>query len=183
MKKVDLLAAIAISMSLITPALSQSNEKSDTFFSLGLGLVQEDLLAKPGDFPPANQLTPSMSIGLGISQQISDNWQLENRLSLEHLQTNLTFSDNEVNANNETYRLNNTGLWLSSALKYTALHQDMRPFVQLDVGKVYAEFQGPEGNDYGLETGYRAGIGMEFDMEKGSSLSFAVMAGDTNSLN
>ena len=174
--------AILLALNCATPPLARSESQPlNTQFSLGIGVMSEALLLMPEGYEAQNSLTPSISLGVGISTQLNSDWEWEGTLSVEHAHTELLATPSA--SSTQHLSLMNTGVWAGSSLKYTAFAEDMRPFLALEVGKVHASLDTPEGHRADWGNAYRAGVGMEFDLAQGRKFSIALMAGESETLN
>lgn len=149
-----------------------AEDTSAWYAELGVGLMDEDILVAPGNVEPQDQLIPSVSIGLGYSHALAPDWLLETSMTLEHARGDVweqTPQDLPQNG-----RLENSGLWVNSKVKYTGGFEDISPFVSVGVGRVYGRYEDNNTRISGWETGYRAFAGLEFDITPDVSFSLAV---------
>ena len=148
------------------------------YFSLGVGFAQQDSIVLPVGQHLDTDTVPFYTLGVGQDFTLSPQWRLSTGVALEYLESNnLTsplMTDGEIK---------NVGVWANGALKYTGFSDSVRPFVQLGVGKIYADYKDNLGNQSGWETGTSVTAGFEFDVQKDMTFSIGFGTRDTGTLN
>jgi len=177
MLKLTLLAAV------FTPVIAAA--EPNRFFEVGVGIMDENFLAKPEGVTLDDPLIPGVSLGIGYEYSLNEDWQLQSALSLNHARSGRfvmqnAFQPSTQNILNAT--VENTGLWLDTRLKYTSLFDNVSPFVSVGAGRVYGRYQDDISSVSGWENGVRAQAGLEFEVSPDFSFSFALGTGDVGEL-
>ena len=157
-------------------ALQAENAAPERFFEVGVGIIDESFLTTPRQFQVNDSLIPVLSVGVGYDIQLKQDWQLQTSLSISHAKSDRFVAANPWQMQNAD--LENTGIWVDTRLKYTAMFDGVNPFVSLGAGRVYGNYRDEQTQISGWETGYRAFAGLEFDVSQDMSFSLAVGTAD-----
>ena len=146
--------------------------------SLGVGFAGQQSMVLPAGQELDTDVVPFYTLGVGQDMTLSPDWRLTTELSLEYLETNNLSSALLMDA-----KVKNVGLWASGAIKYTGFSGSVRPFVQVGVGQIYADYQDNHGRQQGWENATKVTAGLEFDVHKDMTFSVGFGSRDTGTLN
>ena len=175
-----MLKQTALCCLLFSASLIASEEKTTPNFSIGFGLVTSESMLQPKGAEVNPYLVPKFSIRAAQDHKLNQDWQLSSGISIDYSQADLQIST-EQQASLKT-RLENTGLWLDSKLSYQSFDQQLTPFVQVSVGKIYGEYNNGTRQTSDWQTGYKLTTGLEFNLTKGSTISFGIGASNIDSM-
>ena len=160
--------------------------ETNHFYEVSLGVMDENFLAKPTDVTLDDPLIPSVSLGVGYEFPLSQDWQMQTALSLAHARSGRFVAQDSLQPfaqNRQNADLENTGLWIDTRFKYTALFDGVSPFVSVGAGRVYGRYQDGINDISDWETGVRAFAGLEFEVSPDFSFSFALGTAKLGDLN
>ena len=161
-------------------AVNATATETDFRFEAGLAFGNGNALATPTNIDFDDDILAQFSLGASQQWHIDENWRFDTALSVTYATTNDLRQVSPAMSLDAS--LANIGIWADTSLVYKGLWDSARPFVQLGVGKVYGDYQGPNESISGWETGYRALAGMEFDLTDDMSLRIAVGEWDVGDL-
>ena len=159
---------------------AELHQEQDYYKFAGISFNQGLFMAVPENYDIDTNLTTGFTLGIGQVYELSPQWDLDTTLRLEYNNVRLT-PENAV-AEERSGRLENLGLWADGTFSYNGLSDTFRPFVQVGVGQVYGSFNNQQENIHGFESGYRAGVGIEFDLVNDITFSIAFMKSEVDEL-
>ncbi|MBO1255655.1 outer membrane beta-barrel protein [Alteromonas sp. 5E99-2] len=170
---------VAVTSLFITQAIAE--DQQPVFFSLGLGVINENGLATPSNISIDDAFIPKFELGIGWETLLTPVWEFSATATASYAYSNSFDIEGQDAANNA--KIENIGLWLDNKLAYSGFSDTIRPFISLGAGKVYGQYSDNENNVSGWATGTRALVGLEFDVSKDAKLSFALGTNDIDDIN
>ncbi len=156
------------------PETEASIEQPAQFYKfINFGIEKSDFLFNSNSENIQSSWSPKIGLGIGYQFQLSENWLLENELSIDYSKANLT----QTSFGESSYgQADSLGIWVKTRLKRQNLFANVSPFIELDAGLVNVDYQLNN-------TIYKAIAGLEFSLENDMKISIGMGISNNDNFN
>ena len=175
-KKAALIIAIAVNIN----AFATDNQQEKQFYQfLELGIENYEFYSdtKSGDIE--SSWSPKIGLGAGYQLQLSENWQLENELSIDYSTVNIIKRHSTEKHYGNVELL---GLWGTTRLKRNNVFENVSPFFELKAGLVNVDYQVNNTRSKDNNTVLKASVGLQFSLENDTEVDLSLGVSDNNDI-
>lgn len=171
--KCGVIAALSIFVSHIAVAT-----ESESYRFVGLGIFNNDGLVAPKHADFSSDFASEIETGMGWRYRLDESWVLESELSVSYATSNIADNDYAYGG-----RLDNIGLWSTLRVKNQNWFENVSPFAEVSVGAVDVRYDQNQQRQSEWVGGYKASLGLEFDVFENGSVAIAVGTSDHGDIN
>lgn len=156
---------------LIPLSFTASGEWQSSYIFYGLGLTDTNQLLSAQDSDFHAEYVPQITLGVGKSYRINQNWIVDTSLSADWAKARFQF---EQGQGRQMATLENLGLWSTTRLVREHWVDNLSPFVELGLGLVQGSADDFADLDNEWRGAAKAAVGVEFTLSDSASLSIAL---------
>ncbi len=149
---------------LLTSGMVQADE-NPVYGFMATGISQSNIEFAMDEQQFKTQAAPHFELGLGKTNQLNEDWTLDNKLSFRY---------NKADIRGLQGNYTQQGLWLTTTLKNHNLLNFATPFIEVGVGAVDTSLNMAAQHNSEQFVAYEVSAGLEFEVTDWFSISFAV---------